>query len=243
MRKTIAFKILLLFTILHFTFADCKKLTEKQLSELWMANSFTVQPGETIELKPFTRECCVFDTPVENACIRWTMKENVPGVHLDPGGKVTVDSTAASGTYEVTGDLEEGKKILNTKIAIYLPSQNPLVGMWKESSQFECETKQEFNPEYKIEEVEFTADGNVYVTWTPFEVYKDYWGKYQFDAKAGSIKFSDISGNYVPKDIDGEGTFSMQPDGSLVLQDLWFGSPHRETDQPVKKACGHHLIH
>jgi hypothetical protein len=240
MRKTIVFKILLLFTFFHFAFADCKKLTEKQLSELWMANSFTIQPGETIELKPFTRECCVFDTPVENACILWSMKEKVPGVHLDPDGKVTVDSTAGSGTYEVTGDLEEGKKTLNTKIAIYSPSQNPLVGMWKEYSEFDCTTKKEFEPELKILEAEFKADGTFSITWTPFEVYKDYWGTYTFDLKTGNITLSNISGNYVPKDFDGEGTFSIQQ-GALVFDNVWLGTHNHETKQPVQKGCGHRL--
>jgi hypothetical protein len=44
-------------------------------------------------------------------------------------------------------------------------------------------------------------------------------------------------GNYVPPDVDGEGTASVDPQtGELVLTDMWLGTPSEGT---ATTACGH----
>jgi hypothetical protein len=35
----------------------------------------------------------------------------------------------------------------------------------------------------------------------------------------------------------------IQPDGSLLLKDIWLGFSNRKTHEPPQKACGHHFVH
>lgn len=51
----------------------------------------------------------------------------------------------------------------------------------------------------------------------------------------GTFSLSPEGGNYVPADVDGTGTFSID-DEALVLADLWLGTP--SGDEPTE-ACGH----
>jgi hypothetical protein len=90
-------------------------------------------------------------------------------------------------------------------------------------------------PDLHIEELEFRADGTFSVTWVPFEIYKDYWGAYSYDLKQGTIKFVVEHGNYVPSDIDGNGTFEISQSGQLTLKDIWLGSKKSEDKPDVCK--------
>ena len=90
-----------------------------------------------------------------------------------------------------------------------------------------------------IGEVLFHANGSFGVTWLPFEVYQDYWGSYSFDLDSGTVELTIDTGNYIPDDVDLQGTFAIDSEGRLVLQNLWLGSSYGATSTP---ACGHRLI-
>ena len=94
----------------------------------------------------------------------------------------------------------------------------------------------ERTPESPIYELWFAADHQVRVTWMPFELYVDYWGTYTYDLDTGAFSIDVEGGNYVPTDIDGDGTFSIDADGKLQLHDIWLGTPR---DSAVAPACGH----
>ena len=81
----------------------------------------------------------------------------------------------------------------------------------------------------------FQDTGEFSVTWTPFEVYYDYWGTYAYDEATGALVLSVDGGNYVPADLDGEGT-AMVAGGQLTLTDMWLGTAQMPVT-PV--ACGH----
>jgi hypothetical protein len=86
----------------------------------------------------------------------------------------------------------------------------------------------------------FEADGTFTVTWFPFEVYKDYWGTYTFGLEQGTLTLTIDTGNYIPEEFDGEGTFTFEEGGRLVLRDIWLGaSPDKEG--AVAAQCGHVL--
>jgi hypothetical protein len=91
-------------------------------------------------------------------------------------------------------------------------------------------------PEEPIGELQFRADGTLSVTWMPFEVYRDYWGSYQYDSKGGTLDLAIEGGNYVPEDVDGSGSFAIDEDGRLVLKDMWLGTWMRSTGGA---NCGH----
>ena len=63
--------------------------------------------------------------------------------------------------------------------------------------------------ERSIGELEFRADGTFSVTWVPFETYRDYWGRYTLDLRTGRLNLQVETGNYVPPDVDGDGTFCV----------------------------------
>jgi hypothetical protein len=245
MSKIFSVVLFILGSITHAQIAmgDCTKLDDKKLENLLISGSTAVLPGATIRPRTFVRECCVIDTDVHDLCATWSM-DAVDGVHLDSKtGELAIDKSVAAGTkFNVTANVQNGSRILTSKIAVFTPEQNPFVGTWIESAQIDCETGELVSPEVVIKEIEFRADGQFFVTWLPFEVYRDYWGTYSFDLKKGVFTLSDLSGNYVPKDVDDGGTFVFQSNKSLVLKNFWFGTQIIDKSKVVKKACGHHLF-
>ena len=56
-----------------------------------------------------------------------------------------------------------------------------------------------------MRELVFTGGNEISVTWTPFEVYKDYWGRYTDDPDTGAFNFEIEGGNQFPGDMVTEG--------------------------------------
>lgn len=76
-----------------------------------------------------------------------------------------------------------------------------------------------------VRELEFREDGTFAVTYAPFESYRDYWGRYQFDPATGALKMTIDGGNYRPGDVDLEGKAHFDAAGKLVLEDVYLGQP------------------
>lgn len=203
--------------------------------------SVQLQPGATHDFDLGLVECCYTFTPVDT-CAVFTV---TPDEHatIDPStGVLTVDAQAPSGTaLTVTADVEQGKRVVTIPVYVYTPSDNPLVGLWHEDVQLACGTGAEVVPADTIGELRFDASGDFYVTWYPFEVYYDYWGKYAYSLENGSLDLSVDGGNYVPDDVDGSGTFEIDAQGRLVLHDLFLGSYQSPAD-PQEPACGHRFV-
>jgi hypothetical protein len=174
-----------------------------------------------------------FPTAVE-ACVEWSVEGD--DVTIDAGGTVTVDAAAVAGsTFTVTADVEDGRRIITADFEVYVPLQADILGTYTEVQQLPCDGGAALTPDPIIGELVFKDTGEFSVTWTPFEVYYDYWGTFTYDDGAGALVLSVDGGNYVPKDIDGEGTATVV-DGQLILEDMWLGVAQRPVT-PV--ACGH----
>lgn len=197
-------------------------------------DNIALQPGQSNDFDLGTLECCYFFTPVD-ACAVFSI-DPVDGATIDPAsGLFTVAADTPSGTvYTVTADIEEGRRLMTTEVYVYTPEAAPLVGFWSEVTQLSCGGG-EVPADPSIAELWFKADGTFSVTWFPFELYFDYWGTYTFDLAAGTLNLVVEGGNFVPPDIDGDGTFSVVG-GDLVLSDIWLGS-HGNFMGDV--ACGH----
>jgi hypothetical protein len=213
-------------------------LDEDTLSRLRlvMNSSVEMQPGETHEFSLGVVECCyVFDTV--DACATWSVEPS-EGATIDAGtGRFTVEPGTPSGeVYTVTADVENGRRLVSVEVYVYTPEANPLVGLWREEAQLACDTSEDEVPEERIGELRFDADGTFSVTWMPFEIYKDYWGSYQFDSQQGTLHLDVEGGNYVPEDVDGSGSFLIDEQGRLVLRDMWLGTPHGGSGVA---HCGH----
>jgi hypothetical protein len=218
-----------------------KTLDEGTLQDLRLSfdQNVQMQPGETHAFSLGVVECCYIFEPVE-ASATWSV-EPAEGASIDPGtGVFTIDpDTPAGSVFTVSADVENGRRVVSVEVHVFTPAENPFVGYWSEESQFACGTGEEVLPEEPIRELAFRADGTFSVTWMPFEIYRDYWGTYEYDLAEGTLDLVVNGGNYVPDDVDGSGSFSFDEQGRLILGDIWLGSPYGGTDSA---NCGHRFI-
>ncbi|MBI4604295.1 MAG: hypothetical protein HY721_20240 [Planctomycetes bacterium] len=202
------------------------------------AYSTSVRTGQSVSFILGVWTCCVWVEPVE-ACVAWSVSPPGSAIVFPETGTVRVEPSVPHGTViTVTADVESGRRLLTADLHVYTPEMNPFVGTWREAAQIECGTGAEAAPEQPIEELVFEADGYFSVTWTPFEVYKDYWGRYAYDLATGAVSLEAEAGNYVPPDLlrPARGSFALR-DGELRLLDLWLGTPRFDDDPPAPR-CG-----
>ena len=110
----------------------------------------------------------------------------------------------------------------------------PWTGCWTEVAQLDCTSGQEFEPEKTIGEFRLTSDGIFSVTWSPFEHFVDYAGRYEVSEEDGAIELA--MDDRAPPDADGLGHFEIADQGELILENIWLGARAQEN---VTKACGH----
>lgn len=192
--------------------------------------------GTTTDFDLAIEECCYFIVEVETAAV-WSVS-STEGVSIDPQtGELTIDSDVAVGTrIDVSVDVENGRRIVTATITVTDIASNPLIGEWHEIAQLTCDTGERVDVEEAIGELIFEANGEFSVTWFPFEVYVDYVGTYDF-SQSGDLTLFGRSVNYFPPIFDGEGTFSIDDEGNLVLEDIWLGIPPSGSGAAVN--CGH----
>lgn len=196
-----------------------------------------MRPGERWQLVIGTVECCYVFIPGDQDAV-WTVSP-VEGVTVDNGGLLTIDENVPDGTViQVTANRDPVGPSASLRVYVYTPEAQPLVGLWKETGQLACGTGKETEPDEAIGELRFGADGQFSVTWHPFEIFVDYWGTYEADPETGELVLTmQSSMGAPPEDFDGEGTFEVRDDGSLVLEGIWLGSaPGSDEATP---ACGH----
>ena len=196
-------------------------------------------PGNSQQLHIGVGGCCYFILPVPNAAV-WTVTPPTPGIAIHPlTGQLTVDAEVPHGTIvTVHGGTHRAA------LYIYDPNVAPLLKNWRETSQFDCETGDEASPEEGINEIIFTPAGEFSVTWHPFEVYRDYWGTYTYEHDTGKLEMTIDGGNYIPSDFDGDGTVMVEADGTVLLENIWLGTPIAgdESPLPAPPGCGHRIV-
>ena len=185
-----------------------------------------IQPGQQAQFTVGIQECCYFFVPLD-AQVTWSV-DPASGAAIDPGtGLFSVDATTSSGaSFSVTADVEKGTHVLSKDVQVYTPEANPLVGNWQEVDTG------------NVNELIFRADGNFSVTWIPFEIRKDYWGRYTFNVSTRTLELTLTGGNTMPPDFDGIGIFSRDDEGGLVLADICLGTRSAFGADPVRN-CNH----
>ncbi len=180
-------------------------------------------PGSERRLVIGTYDCCYVFEPSGLDAV-WTVSP-VEGVTIDNDGLLTVGEDVPNGTVlTVTANHDPAGPPASVLVYVYTPDEQPLVGLWREEAQLACDTGKRVVPDEPIGELRFDADGIFSVTWHPFEVYRDYWGTYEADLATGRLALEVESGNIpTPAGFDGEGTFEIRNDGSLVLTGIWLG--------------------
>jgi hypothetical protein len=206
---------------------------------LSMDPSIEMRPGETREFSVGVVECCYVFEPVD-ACVTWSVDPaDGATIDADTGRFAVAPDTLSGEVFTVSADVEEGRRLVSVEVYVYTPEADPLVGIWQEQAQLACGTFEDLEPEERIGELRFSADGTFSVTWTPFEIYEDYWGSYQYAAEEGSLELTIEGGNYVPDDVDGSGTCLIDEQGHLLLKDMWLGSPYGSSSVT---HCGHRFV-
>jgi hypothetical protein len=221
------------------SFLGTASLAQETLDSLTLSMSQTLQmqPGASHDFSLGVVECCYFFEPVE-AAATWSV-EPAEGASINPStGAFSVDpDTPAGSVFTVSADVENGRRVVSIEVHVFTPQANPFVAsMWREEAQFACDTGEEVIPEELIGELDLRADGKFSVTWMPFEIYRDYWGTYEYDLELGTLDLVATGGNYIPDDVDGSGLFSFDEQARLILTDIWLGSRH-EASGPAN--CGH----
>lgn len=98
-----------------------------------------------------------------------------------------------------------------------------LTGLWRQV-QIECSGPQPTEP---VRELEFRAPGRFWVTFLPFESYRDYWGQADFDPVTSRLTLTVEGGNNVPDSSILSGPARLEDDGRrLVLEGFNLGNAH-----------------
>ncbi len=224
--------------------SDCEQdLDAETLQALVISieSTLSMRPGESRTLSIGTVECCYVIEPVD-ACVSWSVDSpQIATIDSETGRLSILDSAQHGDAVSVKAHVGDGRFPISVTVHIYTETANPLRGVWTESRQLGCDGGAEITPERVIGEVRFDADGVIRVTWTPFEIYYDYWGHYSYNVESGAFGFAVDGGNYVPSDVpsdaDSAGTFEIDNDGQLILRDVWLGKPQ----QGGPTHCGHIL--
>jgi hypothetical protein len=201
--------------------------------------NLALRPGQARALRLGVVECCsVFDTV--DACATWSVSPaELATIGRYTGQLEILDGAGHGDVVTVTADVEDGRGQVDIDVHVYTPEANPLFGIWREAAQLSCADGEEVAYDDRINELLFRADGTFHVTWYPFELYVDYWGRYAYDLEDGALSLEVTGGNHVPEDIDGAGRFRLDEAGRLVLEDLWLGRFQGAEGEP---RCGHVFV-
>jgi hypothetical protein len=210
-------------------------------------NSVVLDDGGNIDMRPGEQRmlrlqywtCCVYPVPV-TADVQFSA--TLPAhVSLDPGGLLTVGPDAYGGTsFRVYANIERGRRIVSTDVYVETKKSNPFVGNWTQVSELACDGGFPFPTFTPIVSLTFNGDRTFSVTWTPFEVYQDYWGFYAFDQPPGHLTMGIRHGNYVPDSFVGDGTYTItEKDGvrTLTMRGVFPGRLKYGPQSPFP-ACG-----
>lgn len=184
-------------------------------------------------------------SPLPEGCLRWSsMPDSFPlygtserdPVELDPTtGELRVSNIPNNTPLTIRASIE-GEVIAMTTVRYFDPSR--LVrGIFAETAVLRCPDHVEV-PRNEVGEIIF--DGELSVTFAPFESYVDIHGRYTWmpttaDGREAALELvvDDYPAFLDPQWLDTSGTFIAHEDGSFELRDIWLG--------PDEPQCGHVL--
>lgn len=137
------------------------------------------------------------------------------------GSAFTVLPTATPGTDVTVSASFCGQRDITRTIRIVGKDEPVITGYWREETK-QCAGE---TPKSPVNEFEIRDIGEFSITYFPFESYRDFWGKYVFDAKAGTLSMSVDGGNRVPAGAKLSGGARLTPDGKLVLDGFFLWQP------------------
>lgn len=181
-----------------------------------------LEPGEAITLAPYYTERPGMMEPLPPSC--------VTGASVGPQGQASISRDGFGGlVVRIAEDAAPGQVwvearyarsgSVRTLIDVYDAATAPLTGVWSQDAAA-CDAA----GAEPIRELIFEGDGGFSVTWTPFEAYKDYWGRYAYNSKTGRLTLEPEGGNHIPTTVR-SGAVSLDETGRLRVEDASLGTP------------------
>jgi hypothetical protein len=239
-KKIPAFPALVLLLATAFA-SDCRQPLDADTLErlqLGWSPDVQLQPGQSHQFELAILSTFAPSTKIP-ACAAWSVEPAAQGATIDSKGLLKIAAKTPSGTrFNVTADIEKGRAKRQAFVIVYTPQTQPLVGLWEQTAQFDCESGRQMESFPVIHELDFRAAGRFSVTWTPFEVYRDYWGEYVSHARAKTITLKIAGGNFVPQDFQGSGTYKVIDDHTMELSRIFLGSREKGTPETTLKPLG-----
>lgn len=215
---------------------QCKQpLDERTLNQLQLGrfDDVQLQPGQSKQFQLAILSGYAPDKTIP-ACVQWEVKPAGDGATIDQNGLLRVDAKTLPGSkFTVLAHIENGRAERGATVLVYSPKAQPLVGLWKQTEQYDCGSGQRVYAK-PIGELEFRASGWFSVTWEPFETYRDYVGNYTTDATRQTLALKIAGGAFVPRVFRGQGTYQLLDEQTLELRGLYLGSQD-EAKEPPKK--------
>ncbi|HET7463564.1 MAG TPA: hypothetical protein VFJ82_20085 [Longimicrobium sp.] len=181
-----------------------------------------IAPGETRQLSaggsvgPYAPM-----EPLPRGCgVRYTLDPRAPA-RIDARGRLAVSAGAPVGA-EFRVRAVMGRDTAVREVHVVDPHLASVTGTWGQAEAARCTPAAgALEP---VRELTLRRDGRFSVTFTPFETYNDYWGRYTWNAATGALSMRVEGGNRVPAGIDLDGTARVE-DRRLLLDGLWLGQP------------------
>jgi hypothetical protein len=192
----------------------------KSAVAIWWFRPLELAPGASVSLEAYWTDGPRSFERAPRHCVTDVQFSPEGIVQLEPDGVSIRVADNAPGFALVTITGRVGGQSLEAQIRVVRPEEAPLRGTWRQTNST-CLNGLMPTP---IQELVFDAMGRFSVTWTPFEVYRDYWGAYRFDPAVKSFGAEVESGNNRPANLDLAGTASVVGD-ELILEDVWLGDP------------------
>jgi hypothetical protein len=179
-------------------------------------------PGQAAQLSAGASEAPYAPlVPLPRGCtVRYSVQGGAPA-RVDAHGRLTVSASARPGS-EFRVRAVMGRDTAVREVHVVDAHLAPVAGIWREAAGTRCTPAAgTLEP---VRELVLRRDGRFSVTFTPFETYNDYWGRYTWNAATGAIALVVEGGNKIPAEIDLAGTARLV-DGRLVMDGIWFGQP------------------
>jgi hypothetical protein len=174
-----------------------------QKKDDWAMNNAQIGPDSPIEIEGGSSFVAQVMYPVPDgplfplkASVVWSIAPAVEGITIDAAtGKITVAANVKHGTTAtVHANVAGGKRLLEAKIYVFLPGENPVLGRWKIDSNIACGEKDELKPADKT--TALPGPTWIFHVKPEFFVGREYGiaagirlaGRYEVDRNAGTLK-------------------------------------------------------
>jgi len=194
--------------------------------------------GESMDLEVVSSMAPFASDPLPSDCtVTWAVSGSVEGVTIDSAtGNLSIGGGAVVGnTFEVRATLGDGREVAE-QVSIVQRGEGSLVGTFHEVARVPCGGGAEAPPANPVLLLRFFGGGRFHLAFVPFEARYDYEGSYTHDAESGALSMEARELNYLPQDVELEGTVIFDGDSRIRLRDMWLGSSPANSETP---SCEH----